>query len=141
MAVIHRDVQVIVNGVNLSDHAFAVSSESTANEVDVTTFGPSGYSKTDQGLKSATITVSIEQDFAAGETHATLQPIYDNNTTVPVELIPNGLTKSATNPGVQLPDAKLMSYTPLSGSVGERSVIEATFTNVGDQGLIYDETP
>lgn len=38
-----KNAFIQINGVNLSDHCSSVTIETSADEVDLTAFGPSGY--------------------------------------------------------------------------------------------------
>ena len=129
------DAYISVNGVVLSDHGNNVTVEDTREQVDFTAFGATSkvYGK---GLGDATITVQFFQDFAAGEVHATLQPLISSTTPVTVEVRATSAARSATNPGIVM-SALLFTYTPLSGSIGEASVMSATFTNASQTGITY----
>ena len=60
-----RNAYVGINGVDLSDHASSVTTESTAEEIDMTSFTASGYREFAQGFKDATFTVTFFQDYAS----------------------------------------------------------------------------
>jgi hypothetical protein len=129
------DAFVQINGVTLSDHANQVTVEDNRAEVDITAFGATSKAIT-KGLGDAKITVRMFQDFASGKTHATLQPLISSTTPITVEVRPTSGARSATNPAAVL-SALLMSYNMLSGSMGEASMIEATFTNASQSGMTY----
>src|SRR3954465_10522479 len=129
------DALVIVNGVTLSDHANQVTIEDTRDSVDVTAFGATNKAIA-KGLGDAKITVQFFQDFAAGKTHATLQPLLSSSTTVVIEVRPTSAARSATNPAAVL-NGLLMSYNMLSGGVGEASTITAEFVNGSQTGMTY----
>lgn len=129
------DAFVQINGVTLSDHANQVTVEDNRAEVDITAFGATSKAIT-KGLGDAKITVRMFQDFASGKTHATLQPLISSTTPITVEVRPTSGARSATNPAAML-SALLMSYNMLSGSMGEASMIEATFTNASQSGMTY----
>jgi hypothetical protein len=130
-----RDVSIVVNGVDLSDHFSAVTVEDSAAEVDATAFG-SQYTSAMKGMRTAQITGTLQQDFDAGEVHATLNPLNNTETPFPVVVKPTSAAASATNPSFTLPAAQLLGYTPLSGGVGDLSTTDITFTNSGDQGIV-----
>ena len=129
------DAHVIVNSVTLSDHANEVTIEDTREEVDITAFGAVNKTIT-KGLGDAKITIKFFQDFAAGEVHATLQPLIASTTPVTVEVRPTSAARSATNPAAVL-SALLMNYNMLDGSVGEASTISAEFVNASQTGMQY----
>jgi hypothetical protein len=129
------DALVIVNGVTLSDHANQVTINDTRDSVDVTAFGATSKAVA-KGLGDASISVQFFQDFAAGKIHATLQPLIASGTTVVVEVRPTSAARSATNPAAVL-NALLMSYSMLSGDVGQASTITAEFVNGSQVGMTY----
>lgn len=131
-----RDVSVVINGVNVADHANAVSMEDTADEVDLTGFGSGGYREFGQGMKDATITVTLFQDFAAASIHDTLRPLYASGNPFTVVLKPTSAAVSATNPQATM-TARLFSYSGIDGSVGDASQIEATFRNASQSGIAW----
>jgi hypothetical protein len=129
------DALVIVNGVTLSDHANQVTITDTRDSVDVTAFGATSKAVA-KGLGDASISVQFFQDFAAGKVHATLQPLVSSGTTVVIEVRPTSGARSATNPAAVL-NGLLMSYSMLSGGVGEASTITAEFVNGSQTGMTY----
>jgi hypothetical protein len=129
------DAFVQVNGVTLSDHANKVTTEDTRDSVDVTCFGATSKAVA-KGLGDAKITVTFMQDFAAGKTHATLQPLIGSNTPVTIEVRPTSGARSANNPAV-LMSGLLMSYNALDGGVGEATQITAEFVNGAQAGMTY----
>lgn len=133
--IVLKDVTVVVDGVALADHCSAVATEDTAEELDATGFGSDGYKDFEQGLKDATLAITLFQDFAAASVHATLEPIYRNGTAVVVVLKPTSAAVSATNPSATM-TGKLFAYSGLSGEVGQMSTIEATFRNSGN-GIVW----
>lgn len=122
--------------MNLSDHCSSVTIESTAEEIDFTAFTASGYREFGQGFKDATITATFFQDFAAGNVDATLQPLYDAGGTFSVHVKADAIATSATNPRYSLTTARMFSYSPIAGGVGDASTMDATFRNAGTAGLV-----
>jgi hypothetical protein len=135
-----RDVQVIVDGTDLSDHFTSITVEDSAAGVDGTAFG-SVYTSELKGMRTAQITGTVQQDFDAASVHAVLSALNDQDEPFEVQVIPTADAISATNPAFTLPEAQLLGYTPLSGGVGDLSTTDVTFTNAGDQGLVIDITP
>ena len=129
------DATVIINSVTLSDHAKAVTVEDTRDQVDLTAFGATNktYGK---GLGDGKFTIEFFQDFAAGEVHATLQPLISSTTPVTVEVRATSAARSATNPGIVM-SALMFNYNPLSGSIGDASTFSAEFQNAAQGGITY----
>jgi hypothetical protein len=129
------DAMVIVNGVTLSDHANSVTINDTRDSVDITAFGATNKAVT-KGLGDASISVDFFQDFAAGKTHATLQPLVGSSTGIAVEVRPTSGARSATNPAAVM-TGLLMNYNMLAGGIGEASTISAEFVNSSQTGMQY----
>lgn len=129
------DCMVIINGVTLSDHANEVTVEDTRDTVDITAFGATSKAVT-KGLGDAKITVKLFADFAAGKTHATLQPLIGSSTGVTIEVRPTSAARSATNPAA-LMTGLLMTYNFLDGAVGDASEVTAEFVNSSQAGITY----
>lgn len=135
-----RDGFIQVNSVDLSDHCSSVTVESTAEDVDLTAFTTAGYREIGQGFKDATITATFFQDYAASSVHQTLQPLYDGGGTFSVHVKASQAATSTTNPRMSLGTARIFSYSPLAGGVGDASSFDATFRNAGTAGLTYGTT-
>ena len=131
---------VTVNGVALADHAYSCTIETTADELDATTF-QSPFKITKPGVPDASITIGFYQDFAAGSVDATIFPLVGSSTTFAVAVKSAAGAISATNPEWQLAAALCFSYNPIAGSMGEMSSTEVTFKNAGTTGLVRDVTP
>jgi hypothetical protein len=132
-----RNAFIQVNNVNLSDHCSSVTVESSAEEIDLTAFTSAGYREITPGFKDATITATFFQDYAATSVHTTLQPLYDTGGTFAIYVKSDAGATSSTNPRMELVTAKLFSYNPLAGGVGEASTMDCAFRNAGTAGLTY----
>jgi hypothetical protein len=129
------DAFISVNAVTLSDHASSVQVEDTRDTQDFTAFGATNK-VVGKGLGDAKITVEFFQDFAAGKTHPTLQPLIGSTTPVTVEVRATSGARSATNPAAVM-SALLFTYNMVAGSVGEPSKITAEFQNASQAGVTY----
>lgn len=129
-------LQVTVAGTayNLSDHTSSVALEDTADEVDFTSFGASNYKEFGQGMKDATITATIFNDYAAANVDHVLNACYTSSTAFVVDVWPEGTTTSSTNPKFSL-SSKLYTYNPIAGAVGDANTTDVTFRNAGTAGL------
>ena len=81
---ISTDWKVVVNSVDLSDHAFDVQITDEKEQIDVSGFSPTGRREFLPGIQDQTIAISFLQDFASAEVHATIWPIYEGGLSVPV---------------------------------------------------------
>lgn len=129
-----RDAVVTINGTAISDHSNNVTIEDTADEVEFTSFTAGAYREFGQGLHDATITVSVFQDYAASSIYAIAQPIYSSGGTCVVTVKPTSAATSTTNPIGSL-TARLYSFNPIAGAVGEAATTDLVFRNAGTQGL------
>lgn len=120
---------ITVNGTDLSQWFTNVSINDAADEVEVTGFSES-YREHLPGLKDATITATVLQDYASSATDQVLATLYYNNTAGTVKVNPNtGGTVVYTLVG------KLYGYNPVNGAVGAANDTEITFRNASTAGL------
>jgi hypothetical protein len=120
-----KDATITVNAVVLSDRANSVELNYEVDSVEVTAFGDTGHKFTG-GLQNLSCTISFMQDFAAGETEATIYPLVGTTTTVAITPVSGGI--GATNPLYTLTGTYLASHTPVAGAVGELAMTQLTFT-------------
>jgi hypothetical protein len=133
--VVLRDVNISVDGVDLSDHCTAVTVEDSAADVDSTAFG-SVYTSAVKGLRTAQITATFQQDFASGSVDAKLDALNNSDDPFVVEVTPTSAAVGPTNPKYRLPESMLLGFTPLGGGVGDLSTTDVTFSNAGASGVV-----
>jgi hypothetical protein len=107
--------QIIVNGVDLSDHIDSVTLDESYADVDTTAFG-SGSKTRVAGLGDHKITLEFQQDFAASSVDATINPLIGGTATISVK--PLSAATSTTNPGYSV-TALITDWKPVDGKVGE----------------------
>jgi hypothetical protein len=121
------DASVLVDGFDLSDHVQKVTVSLKKDVIDVTGIGDDSH-RSVVGLETATFAVTFFQDFDAGNVDAVLEPLYAAGDAFPVDVAPTSAPASADNPSYSgmfiLPE-----YTPLSGGIGDASMIDVTFQN------------
>ena len=117
--------QVLVNGVDFTDHCNSVEVDLVKKSVDTTNFSGGGFEQT-QGLREDTFTLTLQQDFAAAEVDATLYPLYNAGGEFTVEVRPVAGARSTTNPGY-VGTCILLNYTPLTGKPGALSETKIKF--------------
>lgn len=127
-----------VNGTAFSDHANAITVEDTADEIEFTSFG-AGYREFGQGLHDATITATVFQDYAASNIYAMFQPLYASGGTFAIKVRPTAAAASATNP-VATMTARLYTFNPIAGAVGDAATTDLVFRNAGTAGLVMGTT-
>jgi len=121
------DVKTTINGVNFSDHLASVTLDISADEVETTAFGGSGFRTRVGGLKDGSITLSFHNDFGTSGSDAvdsTIWSLFGTNATVVVT--PTSGSVTASNPSYS--GVFLVSQTnPVSGSVGDLSTRDVTW--------------
>jgi hypothetical protein len=128
-------VTTTINGVDFSDHLASVTLDLSADEVETTAFGGSGFRTRVGGLKDASVTLSFHNDFGSSGSDAvdsTIYTLYGSQATVVVR--PTSGTVSATNPsysGVFL----VSQVNPISGSVGDLATRDVTWPVAGTAGI------
>jgi len=133
-----RDVSVNVDGTDLTTRARSVTIDTSADEIDVTAFGGSGWREFEPGLQAGTIEVEFYQGFDAGGVHETLWPLSQTHEEFVLKIGPKGATEAVTNP-VFTANVKLFGYRYLQGEVGVASMNPVTFRLTGAPTL--DTTP
>src|SRR4051812_12715113 len=106
-----KNMEILINGVNLTDHADSVTIETNADQVELTSFGEV-YKEYAQGLKDAMITVEFFQDFAAGKVDDTLWPLSVSGASFSVEI--DDLDTPGSDPFLMT--SRLFDYSPIAGS-------------------------
>lgn len=129
------NAQVLINGVDLSDHVSSVTLTDTRATVDITAMGATSLTIT-KGLGDAKVSLNMFQDFAAAKVHATLQPLIGSTTPISVEVRPVNAARSATNPAF-LMSGLLMTYPMLDGKVGDANDATYEFVNGAQAGVTY----
>lgn len=129
-----KDASIVIDGVDLSDHANQVEISSEKDEQDLTGFGAE-MREIGLGLGDGSISVTLFQDYDAASVDDTLWSIHADDTPVVIVVKPTSSAVGATNPSYTMTGV-LPSYTPLSGSVGEASTIEANFRNADQSGIV-----
>jgi hypothetical protein len=120
---------VPATGVAVFD-ATAVTSSATLtvgfDSLESTSFGDAGHFFV-KGLQTVEVTLTCYASYGATSVEAALTAALGAGTSV-ITISPAGATESATNPEYTITNTMLASFTPITGSYGELSMIEATFT-------------
>jgi hypothetical protein len=129
------DVKTTINGVNFSDHLASVTIDLTADEVETTSFGGSGFRTRVGGLKDGSITLSFHNDFGTSGSDAVDSTIWSLfNTAATVVVTPTSSAVSPSNPsysGLFL----VSQVNPVSGSVGDLATRDVTWPVAGTAGI------
>jgi hypothetical protein len=110
-----NNASVTINSVDLSSYVTSVTLSQSADNLEDTAMGDTSRSYIG-GLKSGTVDIEFNADFAASKTEATIFPLVGTSTAVVVK--PVAASVSATNPSYTF-NAIVTSWDTLNGSVGE----------------------
>lgn len=123
------NLSIVINSVDLSDHATNVIVDEGVDAVENTAFGATFHTFM-AGLKTARITGELFQDYASGKTDATMAAILAAGAAVNVVVKPVNDTAAPTNPKRTL-SAILTKYTGVGGAVGAAHKTSFEFAAAG----------
>ena len=110
-----NNASVTINSVDLSSYVTSITLSQSADNLEDTAMGDTSRSYIG-GLKSGTVDIEFNADFAASKTEATIFPLVGTSTAVVVK--PVAASVSATNPSFTF-NAIVTSWDTLNGSVSE----------------------
>jgi hypothetical protein len=120
---------VRVNGSDISTNVNQIELALTADEIDTTAFGTTGWRTVTGGLKSGSVTLSLHNDYASGAIDSVLYGLF--NTSATFVVLPNGTAAGSSNPGYSF-QALVNNLQPVSGAVGDLAVQSLTFPINGE---------
>ena len=109
------NASITINSVDLSSYVTSITLSQSADSLEDTAMGDTSRSYIG-GLKSGTVDIEFNADFAAAKTEATIFPLVGTSTAVVVK--PVAASVSATNPSFTF-NAIVTSWDTLNGSVSE----------------------
>jgi hypothetical protein len=112
------------SAMTLTDHCSAATLTLTAEALENTAFGQTSRTFT-AGLYNNELTLTLFQGYGATEVETMLNSMFGVASTIVIS--PAGATESASNPEYTLTGCYLETVTPIMATVGELSVVEATF--------------
>ena len=116
---------VNIGGVDVTQNTSAASLEIGYDSLESTTFGDTGH-RFVSGLQMVNVTLTMFNNYGAGEIEATLfDQVGDGTTTLVIS--PAGTTESASNPEYTISNAMLSSFTPIVTTVGELSQVSVSY--------------
>ena len=110
-----NNASVTINSVDLSSYVTSITLSQSADSLEDTAMGDTSRSYIG-GLKSGSVDIEFNADFAASKTEATIFPLVGTSTAVVVK--PVDASVSATNPSFTF-NAIVTEWDTLNGSVGE----------------------
>jgi hypothetical protein len=108
---------VTIGGVDVTQNTSAASLEVGFDSLESTTFGDSGH-RFVSGLQMVNVTLTMFQNYGAGEIEATLYDQVGDGTTTLI-IAPAAGAESASNPIYTISNAMLASFTPIVTTVSE----------------------
>lgn len=119
---------VSLNGTDVSAYCRKAELTIEAEAKEVTTFGSAGWKEEIGGLKSGTLALEFEQDFAAAALDATMWPLL--GTVVTFDVKPVNAARSTSNPSYT-GSVLISQWNPLTGSVGDDAKVSVSFPTTG----------
>jgi hypothetical protein len=116
---------VTIGGVEVTQNTSACSLEIGFDSLESTTFGDTGH-RFVSGLQMVNVTLTMFQNYGAGEIEATLYDQVGDGTTTLV-ISPSGTTEGPANPEYTISNAMLASFTPIVTTVGELSQVSVSY--------------
>jgi len=111
--------------VDLTDQCRSATITLGVDSLESTAFGDTGH-RFVPGLQTVSVELEMYLSYGAGEVEATLFANLGTGTSE-LTISPSGTTEGTSNPEFTIINMQLVDYTPITGSVGELSMITASF--------------
>ena len=111
--------------VDLTDQCRSATITLGVDSLESTAFGDTGH-RFVPGLQTVSVELEMYLSYGTGEVEATLFANLGTGTTE-LTISPSGTSETASNPEFTIINMQLVDYTPITGSVGELSMITASF--------------
>ena len=122
-----KNAAVVMNTtVDLSDQVQSVTLTVGYDQLETTAMGASGRSYT-KGLQSVDVTMTLFNSYGAAEVEASLHDVVGDDA-VTLEIYPDGTSPGTSNPEYTITGAFLTNFTPITGTVGDLSMVSVSFT-------------
>ena len=130
--IIAKNLRVKVGGTELTTNIASVEVTETVDEVETTGLGSAARSRI-AGLKDASVTLSLHQDYGASSVADTLASVFGGTSTVVILAGTSATqgTASATAPLYTIP-VLCSQQTPVNGQVGDLVTFDITWPAVGE---------
>jgi hypothetical protein len=122
------DVVVQLNGTAISQNVNSVELTTTADAIETTSFGSSGWREYKGGLKSGSVTLAFHNDYASTALDGILYNLF--NTIATVTINPAGTPTGTSTPEYEF-TVLVDNLSPVSGAVGDLAVQNLTWTITG----------
>jgi len=111
--------------VDLTDQCRSATVTLGYDSLESTAFGDTGH-RFVPGLQTVSVELEMYLSYGAGEVEQTLFANLGTGTTT-LQISPAGTSEGPSNPEFTIINMQLVDYTPITGSVGELSMITASF--------------
>ena len=111
--------------VDLTDQCRSATVTLGVDSLESTAFGDTGH-RFVPGLMTVSVELEMYLSYGTGEVEATLFANLGTGTTE-LTISPSGTSETTSNPEFTIINMQLVDYTPITGSVGELSMITASF--------------
>ena len=111
--------------VDLTDNCRSATVTLGVDSLESTSFGSQGHTFV-PGLMTVAVELELYMSYGAGEVEATLFANLGTGTTE-LTISPAGTSESTTNPEYTIINMQLVDFTPITGAVGELSMVTASF--------------
>ena len=111
--------------VDLTDQCRSATVTLGVDSLESTAFGDAGH-RFVPGLQTVAVELEMYLSYGTGEVEATLFANLGTGTTE-LTISPSGTSESTTNPEYTIINMQLVDFTPITGAVGELSMVTASF--------------
>ena len=111
--------------VDLTDQCRSATVTVGVDSLESTAFGDTGH-RFVPGLQTVSVELEMFLSYGTGEVEATLFANLGTGTTE-LTISPSGTSESASNPEYTIINMQLVDFTPITGAVGELSMVTASF--------------
>jgi len=129
---IGKNLRVKVGSTELTTNIASVEVTETVDEIETTAFGQAARSRI-AGLKDASVTISLHQDYDASSVNATLAGIFGGTSTISIlaGTSPTQGTATSTAPLYSIP-VLVSQNVPVNGQVGDLVTFDITLPATGE---------
>lgn len=129
---IGKNLRVKVGTTELTTNIASVEVTETVDEIETTAFGQAARSRI-AGLKDASVTISLHQDYDSGKVSDTLGSLFGGtaNVTILAGTSSTQGTATAAAPMFTIP-CLVSQATPVNGQVGDLTTFDVTWPAVGE---------
>lgn len=121
-----QDFKTTLNGTNISSWLTQVEMSFDVNDVETTSFGNTWKTRV-AGLKSGSVKLQLNQDFAASAVDATIYPLL--GTVGTIVITPTSTAVSSVNPAYTA--TVLINGYGVQGNIGDLSTVSVTWPITG----------